>query len=180
MNLTVNISNQNTVSTHNTSPSILFSYDEDDRDHSYADYFTSGSKPFVNTVSSSTTMPTTDSTIPLTKTLTSESAKSHRSSLRAFAYRLRSRSGSRSPRNSMEDVADVFKYTHRRSSDMGGDYADVIRAQALFMDKLREYQVSNHITHNVDGLPIPPPVEREHRRSSFTRALGLDKPLLAR
>ncbi|KAF9571142.1 hypothetical protein EC968_001000 [Mortierella alpina] len=128
--------------------------------------------------------------IPLTKTHTTESAKSRRSSLAAFADRFRSRSrsqsrgrssmdsGSNSNRSSMD--GDKFKYSRRRSSELTGEYADVIRAQALFMDKLREEQAKNHITHNADGLPIPPPIERERRRSSLTKILGMDKPLLAR
>ncbi|KAF9918984.1 hypothetical protein BX616_003504 [Lobosporangium transversale] len=130
----------------------------------------------------------TSSVIPLTKSLTSDSAKSRRSSLRAFAERLRSRSASqaRSPTSSRSsfddnDQRDEFKYSRRRSSEIKGDYADVVRAQALFVDKLREEQLKKGITHNADGLPIPPPIEqRERRRSSFTQALGLDKPLLAR
>ncbi|KAF9959798.1 hypothetical protein BGZ72_008716 [Mortierella alpina] len=133
----------------------------------------------------------TDSTgIPLTKTQTTESSKSRRSSLAAFADRFRSRSrsqsrgrssmdnGSNSNRSSLDD--DNFKYSRRRSSEISGEYADVARAQALFMDKLREEQAKNHITHNADGLPIPPPIERERRRSSVTKILGMDKPLLAR
>ncbi|KAG0251706.1 hypothetical protein BG011_007433 [Mortierella polycephala] len=137
---------------------------------------------------------TATATIPLTKTLTSESAKSRRSSLAAFADRLRSRSRSRSrsrnnnsgdqdgsPRTSLDNDSDEFKYSRRRSSEFEGDYADVARAQALFMDKLREEQVKNHITHNIDGLPIPPPIAgRDHRRSSVTKILGMEKPLLAR
>ncbi|KAF9967852.1 hypothetical protein BGZ70_007908 [Mortierella alpina] len=133
----------------------------------------------------------TDSTgIPLTKTQSTESAKSRRSSLAAFADRFRSRSrsqsrgrssmdsGSSSSRSSMD--GDKFKYSRRRSSEISGEYADVARAQALFMDKLREEQAKSHITHNADGLPIPPPIDRERRRSSVTKILGLDKPLLAR
>ncbi|KAF9189616.1 hypothetical protein BGZ51_009435 [Haplosporangium sp. Z 767] len=135
---------------------------------------------------------TATATLPLTKTLTSESAKSRRSSLAAFADRIRSRSRSRSrngssdaqdgsPRTSLDIDNDEFKYSRRRSSEIGGDYADVVRAQALFMDKLREEQAKNNITHNVDGLPIPPPVaSRDQRRSSVTKILGMEKPLLAR
>ncbi|KAF9983073.1 hypothetical protein BGZ75_005456 [Mortierella antarctica] len=131
----------------------------------------------------------TDSTgIPLTKTQTTESAKSRRSSLAAFAERFRSRSRSQSKGRSSLDSGsnrssmdgDKFKYSRRRSSEMSGEYADVARAQALFMDKLREEQAKSHITHNADGLPIPPPIERERRRSSVTKILGMDKPLLAR
>ncbi|KAF9278735.1 hypothetical protein BGZ68_008397 [Mortierella alpina] len=133
---------------------------------------------------------TETSGIPLTKTQTTESAKSRRSSLAAFADRFRSRSrshsrgrssidsGSGSNRNSMD--GDKFKYSRRRSSEMSGEYADVARAQALFMDKLREEQAKNNVTHNADGLPIPPPIDHERRRSSVTKILGMDKPLLAR
>ncbi|KAG0208538.1 hypothetical protein BGX28_000542 [Mortierella sp. GBA30] len=133
---------------------------------------------------------TSDATgISLTKTQTTDSTKSRRSSLAAFAERFRSRSrsksrsrvsmdGSNSNRSSLD--GDEFKYSRRRSSETGGPYADVIVAQALFMDKLREEQAKNNITHNADGLPIPPPVANERRRSSVTKILGMDKPLLAR
>ncbi|KAF9975064.1 hypothetical protein BGZ65_008437 [Modicella reniformis] len=163
----------------NPRPSVQFSHDDSLRGRDHIAHPISGSQKPVKSTSA----------IPLTKTSTTESSKSHRSSLSlsAFADRLRSHSRSRSRsknRNSLEvpdvDEVDEFKYTRRRSSEIGGDYADVARAQALFMDKLREEQFRNHITHNVDGLPIPPPIERERRSSSLTRILGMDKPLLSR
>ncbi|KAF9086406.1 hypothetical protein BGX29_008696 [Mortierella sp. GBA35] len=124
--------------------------------------------------------------IPLTKTATTESAKSRRSSLSAFAERLRSRSRSksrsRSQRNSLDgtdEIPEEFEYSTRKSSDMTGEYGDVIRAQTIFMEKLRKEQAANGITHNVDGIPIPPPVNHQRRRSSLSQVLGLEKPLLA-
>ncbi|KAF9959800.1 hypothetical protein BGZ72_008718 [Mortierella alpina] len=141
-----------------------------------------------------------DLSLSLTRTKTSESTSSgthrRRSSLAALADRLRSRSHSRtrstsgqlesgdgagtgtsSGRNSIDEDYQ-FKYTNRRSSDFTGAYADVARAQALFMEKLREEQERKNIKQNADGMPIPPPMHR--RRSSVTHILGMDKPLLAR
>ncbi|KAG0096329.1 hypothetical protein BGZ93_004712 [Podila epicladia] len=59
-----------------------------------------------------------------------------------------------------------------------GPYADVKLAQQEYIAKLRAEQERNHITTNVDGLPIPQPQQR--RRSSLVHVLGLDKPLLSR
>ncbi|KAF9571144.1 hypothetical protein EC968_001002 [Mortierella alpina] len=139
-----------------------------------------------------------DLSLSLTRTKTGESTSSRthrrRSSLAALADRLRSRShsrtrstsgqlesgdgsGSGSGRNSIDEDYQ-FKYTNRRSSDFTGAYADVARAQALFMEKLREEQERKNIKKNADGMPIPPPMHR--RRSSVTQILGMDKPLLAR
>ncbi|KAI1317756.1 hypothetical protein EDD11_007930 [Mortierella claussenii] len=146
--------------------------------------------------------------IPLTKTVTSESLPARlngrRSSLTSFTDRFRPRSHSR-PRssgsqsnsnnnNTMQSNSSEsglfkdrrkstdndyqFKYSNRRSSDFTGAYADIARAQALFMEKLREEQERKSVKKNVDGLPIPPPVQR--RRSSVTQMLGMDKPLLSR
>ncbi|KAF9288978.1 hypothetical protein BKA57DRAFT_446093 [Linnemannia elongata] len=123
--------------------------------------------------------------IPLTKTETTDSTKSRRSSLAAFADRLRSRSRSksrsRSQRNSIDgdEIPEEFEYSTRKSSDMTGEYGEVIRAQTVFMEKLRKEQAEKHITHNVDGIPIPPPVNHQRRRSSLSQILGLEKPLLA-
>ncbi|KAG0362404.1 hypothetical protein BC939DRAFT_504231 [Gamsiella multidivaricata] len=134
--------------------------------------------------------------IPLTKTKTSESTNSkssgRRRSLAEFAERLRSRSHSRSRPNSgifsnSENTKDrrkssdedyQFKYSRRKSSDFTGEYADVARAQALYMEKLREEQERKNVKQNIDGLPIPPPIQR--RRSSVAQILGIDKPLLSR
>ncbi|CAO3570937.1 unnamed protein product [Mortierella alpina] len=137
-----------------------------------------------------------DLSLSLTRTKTSESTGSRtqrrRSSLAALADRLRSRShsrtrstsgqlesgdGSASGRNSIDEDYQ-FKYSNRRSSDFTGAYADVARAQALFMEKLREEQERKNIRQNADGIPIPQPMHR--RRSSVTQILGMDKPLLAR
>ncbi|KAG0001760.1 hypothetical protein BGZ80_011441 [Entomortierella chlamydospora] len=172
------------MATNSARPSIHFSRDEDthSRDQS--------------------AQSVTD--IPLTKVTTTESTKSRRSVFSAIADRFRS--GSRSSSNSRSRSRPHSKDAHRNSLDIdrvtsidgdtrhsstevegrdrkrssGGDYADVIRAQALFMEKLREERARDNITHNIDGLPIPPPQERERRRSSIVHALGFDKPLLAR
>ncbi|KAG0362403.1 hypothetical protein BC939DRAFT_478164 [Gamsiella multidivaricata] len=134
--------------------------------------------------------------------VTSAEARKHRSSLAAFADRLRSRSRSHSRQRSTEDDLSLDRTTtqssvnstssrkssksrsgSRRSSiDENAPYADVIRAQEEFMEKLRDEQEKNHITHNADGIPIPPrkPSSRSSsRRSSVSHALGLDKPMLA-
>ncbi|KAF9349559.1 hypothetical protein BGX34_001726 [Mortierella sp. NVP85] len=133
--------------------------------------------------------------------------KSHRSSLAAFAERFRSRSRSQSRQRTPEALpmdrtatsSSTFstRSTSSRMSsksrsgsrvrssidEVGGPYADVLRAQTEFMEKLREEQERNGVTRNVDGLPIPPrssPSSRNgSRRSSVAQVLGLDKPLLA-
>ncbi|KAF9976992.1 hypothetical protein BGZ73_007298 [Actinomortierella ambigua] len=115
-----------------------------------------------------------------TDTTTSMDSKaSRRSSLAAFAERLRSRSRSRSHSRTRANIDDdEYVYSRRRSSEIKGPYADVARAQAEFMDKLREEQVEKGITHNAEGIPIPPPPERP-RRASVTQILGLEKPPLS-
>ncbi|KAF9189615.1 hypothetical protein BGZ51_009434 [Haplosporangium sp. Z 767] len=132
--------------------------------------------------------------------------KTHRSSLAAFADRLRSRSRSHSRhRNATGDMPMSRTSTQasaasvqsnassksrsgsrsgsRKSSmEIEGPYADVLRAQTEFMEKLRAEQEKNGITHNADGIPIPssnPSSRNGSRRSSITHILGLDKPLLA-
>ncbi|KAF9927762.1 hypothetical protein FBU30_002879 [Linnemannia zychae] len=155
-----------------TNPTIQFSQDETEqrgRDH--------------------TTHPISTTTIPLTKTdtaATTESTKSRRSSLAAFADRLRSRSRSksrtRSQRNSLDgtdEIPEEFVYSTRKSSDMTGELGEVILAQTLYMERLRKEQAEKGITHNAEGIPIPPPVNHQRRRSSLSQALGLEKPLLA-
>ncbi|KAI1317755.1 hypothetical protein EDD11_007929 [Mortierella claussenii] len=148
---------------------------------------------------------TVPDTLPETK-----NKKGHRNSLAAFAERLRSRSRSQSRRRSASDddlsldrtstkasATSVQSTSSRKSSksrsgsrsgrsslDGGeGPYADVVRAQNEFMEKLRAEQEKNHVTHNADGIPIPPrpsPGSRSSsRRSSVTHILGLDKPLLS-
>ncbi|KAG0249766.1 hypothetical protein BG011_008972 [Mortierella polycephala] len=148
-----------------------------------------------------------DIPLTLSRTKTGDSTSSRRSSFGALVERLRSRPGSRSRsqsrsrsnggdhandqegnnggpggspnsgRNSLEDDYQ-FKYSGRRSSDFTGAYADVARAQAMFMEKLRDDQEMKNIKRNADGLPIPPPLER--RRSSVVEILGMGKPLLSR
>ncbi|KAG0053701.1 hypothetical protein BGZ83_000585 [Gryganskiella cystojenkinii] len=127
---------------------------------------------------------------PLVQVGTTESTKSERrrSSLAAFAERLRSKSrslsrgrsnvsgGGASGRNSLDEGS------RRSSTSSDGDpYSDVVKAQALFMEKLRTEQEKSGITTNCDGLPIPPAsMTHGRRRSSVTQILGLDKHLLAR
>ncbi|KAF9161973.1 hypothetical protein DFQ26_003986 [Actinomortierella ambigua] len=115
-----------------------------------------------------------------TDTTTSMDSKaSRRSSLAAFADRLRSRSRSRSHSRTRANIDDdEYVYSRRRSSEIKGPYADIARAQAEFMDKLREDQAAQGITHNEEGMPIPPPPERP-RRASVTQILGLEKPPLS-
>ncbi|KAG0380853.1 MAG: hypothetical protein J3R72DRAFT_435328 [Linnemannia gamsii] len=153
-----------------TTPSIQFTQEEPEhrgRDHK--------AHPLTSTPA-----------IPLTKTETTDSTKSRRSSLAAFADRLRSRSRSksrsRSQRNSLDgtdEIPEDFEYSTRKSSDMTGEIGEIIRAQTVFMEKLRKEQAANGITHNADGIPIPPPVNHQRRRSSLSQILGLEKPLLA-
>lgn len=105
---------------------------------------------------------------------------SRRGSISAFVDRLRSRSRSRSrsrPRQTIEGVIEEDKeyvYSRRKSSEMHGEYASTLRAQVEYMEKLRTEQAKAGITHNVDGIPIPPPVNppREGRRRSIVEALS--------
>ncbi|KAG0236280.1 hypothetical protein B0O80DRAFT_484941 [Mortierella sp. GBAus27b] len=131
--------------------------------------------------------------LPLRKSKTTDSYSRGRRSL-AFLERFRSRpqsmieeeaptntssgnSGSFFRRKSNdEDIK--FKYSGRRSTDFTGAYADVARAQAIYMEKLREEQEKKNIKHNIDGIPIRPP--SENRRSGLMQALGMEKALLAR
>lgn len=129
---------------------------------------------------------------PLAPVETTESAKSERrrSSLAAFADRLRSKSRSHSRshsrgRNSLGGGASGRNSLDERrsstSSETSDQYAEVIKAQTLFMEKLRAEQEMNGVTTNCDGLPIPPAsVSHGRRRSSVTQILGLDKHPLAR
>ncbi|KAF9418941.1 hypothetical protein BGZ76_004318 [Entomortierella beljakovae] len=130
--------------------------------------------------------------------------KSHRNSIVAFVEglvspRTRSRSEddgivSMDRTTTQSSVASAKSNSSRRSSksrplswirrtsieeqEEDAPYADVVRAQNEFMEKLRAEQQKNHITHNADGIPIPPS-KPTSRRSSIVQALGLDKPLLA-
>ncbi|KAF9418940.1 hypothetical protein BGZ76_004317 [Entomortierella beljakovae] len=127
----------------------------------------------------------TSMAIPLPKTKTNESSKSGRSVLAAITDRFRSGSRSRSQSRSRSKDGrlslDIYRTKSRdsTSSEAKGQYADVILAQTIYMEKLRAEQARNNITHNVDGLPLPPMPEREGRRRSIVHALGFDKPLLA-
>ncbi|KAG0082410.1 hypothetical protein BGZ93_009474 [Podila epicladia] len=108
-----------------------------------------------------------------------------------FRSRSRSRSQSRTPsqhRKSIDSSASrsSFDSTSSRrssSSEATGAYADVIKAQEQHMQKLRAKQHILHVTHNVDGLPLPPypgTEQKSERRRSLVQILGMDKPLLAR
>ncbi|KAF9410841.1 hypothetical protein BGZ94_001512 [Podila epigama] len=123
----------------------------------------------------------------------------YRHSLAAFAERLRSRSRSRShsrhrngspddlPLDRTETKASTksnwsSRSNSRRSSMEEAPYGDVVEAQREFMEKLRAEQARNGVTHNVDGLPLPPYSPKSpprSRRNSVTSALGLDKHPLA-
>lgn len=119
-----------------------------------------------------------------------------RGSLAAIADRFRTRSSSRTrsqSRSSSQHRKSVdssesrssFDSTSSRrssSSEATGAYADVIKAQEIHMQKLRAKQHILHITHNADGLPLPPypGTEKRERRRSLVQILGMDKPLLAR
>ncbi|KAF9934745.1 hypothetical protein BGZ65_003617 [Modicella reniformis] len=105
---------------------------------------------------------------------------SRRSSISAFVDRLRSRSRSRSrsrPRPSIDGFIEEDKeyvYSRRKSSEIHGEYASTLRAQVEHMEKLRSEQAKAGVTHNVDGIPIPPPVNssREGRRRSIIGTLS--------
>ncbi|KAG0372480.1 hypothetical protein BGX24_000195 [Mortierella sp. AD032] len=113
-----------------------------------------------------------------------------RSSLAVLADKIRSstsRSHSRSHSRSSSISRRLSRTISRHSFDgeeedttAGGPYRDVKIAQQEHLAKLRAEQEKNGITHNVDGLPIPPAPERQRRRSSVSHILGLDKPLLSR
>ncbi|KAG0236278.1 hypothetical protein B0O80DRAFT_423904 [Mortierella sp. GBAus27b] len=102
------------------------------------------------------------------------------STISSFVDRLRSRSRSRSrsrPRQSIDGAIEEDKeyvYSRRKSADMRGEYASVLKAQVEYMEKMRTEQASAGITHNVDGILIPPPVNppREGRRRSIVEALS--------
>ncbi|KAF8924629.1 hypothetical protein EDD21DRAFT_371299 [Dissophora ornata] len=134
--------------------------------------------------------------------MSGSTSRTRRTSLGAFVERLRSRSRSHSrqrpsegdlPMDRTNTQSSIGSTSSRKSSksrsgsrsrsEDNGPYADVVRAQNEFMEKLRDEQEKNHITHNADGIPIPPrsrPSSRSgSRRSSISHALGLDKPLLA-
>lgn len=142
--------------------------------------------------------PTQDETskvksLPLRKSKTTDSYRPGRRSLAFFTERFRSSrpqsmmeedmtttsessSGGLFRRKSGEDYK--FKYSGRKSSDFTGAYADVARAQAMYMEKLRDEQEKKNIKRNKDGIPIPPPAD--NRRSSLMQVLGMEKALLAR
>ncbi|KAH7048195.1 hypothetical protein BKA57DRAFT_464381 [Linnemannia elongata] len=106
-----------------------------------------------------------------------------RSSLAILADKIRSStSRSRSPSLSRRLSRTISRHSFEDDEDdsVGGPYKDVKIAQQEHLAKLRAEQEKNGVTHNVDGLPIPPAPERQRRRSSVTHILGLDKPLLSR
>lgn len=135
--------------------------------------------------------------LPLRKSKTTDSYKPGR---RSFLERFRSRpqsmieedpsdstpttpkSSSRgffSRRKSSDD--EYFKHSGRRSSEFTGAYADIARAQAVFMEKLREEQMRKNVKTNVDGLPLrPASPNADNRRISMGQVLGMNKALLAR
>ncbi|KAF9106039.1 hypothetical protein BGX27_009348 [Mortierella sp. AM989] len=70
-----------------------------------------------------------------------------------------SRSSSRNPSRepSLDRENKEYKYSRRKSSEITGPLADVLKAQLDYMENLREEQARKGITH-VDGIKIPPPV----------------------
>ncbi|KAF9108237.1 hypothetical protein BGX29_002380 [Mortierella sp. GBA35] len=105
-----------------------------------------------------------------------------RSSRAVLADKIRSStSRSRSPSLSRRLSRTIPRHSFEDEDDnAGGPYKDVRIAQQEHLVKLRSQQERDGITHNVDGLPIPSPPERQRRRSSASHILGLDKPLLSR
>ncbi|KAF9911381.1 hypothetical protein EC991_003946 [Linnemannia zychae] len=106
-----------------------------------------------------------------------------RSSLAVLADKIRSStSRSRSPSLSRRLSRTISRHSLEDGEDdsVGGPYRDVKIAQQEHVAKLRAEQEKNGITHNIDGIPIPPVPERQRRRSSVGHILGLDKPLLSR
>ncbi|KAF9180337.1 hypothetical protein BGZ51_006052 [Haplosporangium sp. Z 767] len=115
-----------------------------------------------------------------------------RSSFSAFVEKIRSvsrsRSRSRSPSKSRSPSLSrrLSRSLSRHSLDeeeeeeeVSGPYKEVKLAQREYLKNLRAEQERQGITHNVDGLPIPPPENRQRRHSSVGHILGLDKPLLS-
>ncbi|KAG0293725.1 hypothetical protein BGZ98_002056, partial [Dissophora globulifera] len=119
-----------------------------------------------------------DSTTTDTNPMSDEKKKTHRNSLAAFAERLRSRSRSHSRHHSTDSDLPLDRSTTQASTNStssrkssksrsgsrsrssleleNSPLAEVVRAQNEFMEKLRDEQERNNITHNVDGIPIPP------------------------
>ncbi|KAG0209103.1 hypothetical protein BGX28_000120 [Mortierella sp. GBA30] len=98
----------------------------------------------------------------------------------ASKSRSRSRSTSLSRRLSRTLSRHSLEEEEELEESVGGPYRDVKLAQQEYVAKLRAEQERLGITRNADGLPIPPPPERQSRRTSVTHILGLDKPLLSR
>ncbi|KAF9927466.1 hypothetical protein FBU30_003222 [Linnemannia zychae] len=113
-----------------------------------------------------------------------------RSSLAVLADKIRnstSRSRSRSRSSHSSSLSRRLSRTLSRHStdgddeeEAGGPYKDVKIAQQELIARIRAEQEKQGITHNADGIPIPPPPERQRRRSSVSHILGFDKPLLSR
>ncbi|KAG0301311.1 hypothetical protein BGZ97_002834, partial [Linnemannia gamsii] len=93
-----------------------------------------------------------------------------RSSLAVLADKIRSstRSRSRSPSLSRRLSRTISRHSFDDDEDdsVGGPYRDVKIAQQEHLAKLRAEQEKKGITHNADGIPIPPAPERQRRRSS--------------
>ncbi|KAK3826231.1 MAG: hypothetical protein JOS17DRAFT_750920 [Linnemannia elongata] len=154
--------------------------------------------PAQTTTATTTTSSTTDATPPHKIHNASSSAVAaaaaaqaadassrgrRRSSLAVLADKIRSStSRSRSPSLSRRLSRTISRHSLEDGEDdsAGGPYKDVKVAQQERLAKLRAEQEKNGVTHNIDGLPIPPAPERQRRRSSVGHILGLDKPLLSR
>ncbi|KAF9150015.1 hypothetical protein BG015_008168 [Linnemannia schmuckeri] len=152
----------------------------------------------AHTTTASTTLPSTEATPQHKIHIASSSAVAaaaaaqaadaatrgrRRSSLAVLADKIRSStSRSRSSSLSRRLSRTISRHSSEDGEDdsAGGPYRDVKIAQQEHLAKLRAEQEKNGITHNIDGLPIPPAPERQRRRSSVSHILGLDKPLLSR
>ncbi|KAF9217085.1 hypothetical protein CPC16_010334 [Podila verticillata] len=73
---------------------------------------------------------------------------------------------------------EQYRFSRQKSNEISGPYAATLQAQMDHMEKLRTEQEKTNVTHNADGLPIPPPVEQ--RRPSVTQILDLGKVPLSR
>ncbi|KAF9586125.1 hypothetical protein BGW38_009395, partial [Lunasporangiospora selenospora] len=106
-----------------------------------------------------------------------EEKSSRRRSIIDLVERLRSRSRSHSRNRSLSRtrtqdsdarlaVVDEqeYEFSRRKSGEMAGEYEAILRAQVEYMETLRQDQAKNGVTHNVDGIPIPPPVNPKDGR----------------
>ncbi|KAG0197177.1 hypothetical protein BGX28_009311 [Mortierella sp. GBA30] len=120
----------------------------------------------------------------LTRTATTHSTNNslntrRRSSLARFFVPDSNVSGNQLGRRRSSTYLSMGYKTDADGNEHKGPYADVSRAQAQHMERLREVERNLHRTHNIDGLPLPQE-NTQRRRSSLLHFLRLDKPILAR